>query len=123
MSARASSTKWASARPPRRLGRSIAAAQNASSSWRRPRARGVGRRGAQVLRARAPRRQGAHDSRSRLLAERPGAGLLVSYEMAVKWADYLKDDVIDALIFDECHYLKNADTARALAAREGLHGA
>lgn len=39
-------------------------------------------------------------------------GLLVSYEMAVKWADYLKDDVIDALIFDECHYLKNADTAR-----------
>lgn len=42
-------------------------------------------------------------------------GLLVSYEMAVKWAQYLREDVIDALIFDECHYLKNADTARTHA--------
>jgi SNF2 family DNA or RNA helicase len=41
--------------------------------------------------------------------------LLVSYEMAVKWAPRLSGDVIEALIFDESHYMMNDGSQRTIA--------
>jgi SNF2 family DNA or RNA helicase len=41
--------------------------------------------------------------------------LLVSYEMAVKWAPRLSGDVIEALIFDESHYMMNDGSQRTVA--------
>lgn len=41
--------------------------------------------------------------------------LLLSYEMAVKWVKRLGGDVIDAIVFDESHYMKNEDSARTRA--------
>ena len=38
--------------------------------------------------------------------------LLVSYELAAKWAVRMEGDLFDFLIFDESHYLKNPDAAR-----------
>lgn len=40
--------------------------------------------------------------------------LLLSYEMAAKWAPRIEanGDLFDAIIFDECHYLKNPASAR-----------
>ena len=114
-SAPASSTKWASAKRRRRLARSTAPEPSGSSSW--PAAvrevwagevRKFSNRERRVVKAKT-----IHDLGFWLKGR--AQGLLVSYEMAVKWAQYLREDVIDALIFDECHYLKNADTARTHA--------
>ena len=41
--------------------------------------------------------------------------LLVSYEMAVKWAPRLAGDVIETLIFDESHYMMNDGSQRTIA--------
>lgn len=41
--------------------------------------------------------------------------LLLSYEMATNWASRLKRDVIDCIVFDEAHRLKNAGAARTRA--------
>lgn len=41
--------------------------------------------------------------------------MLLSYEMATKWAKRLSGDLIDAIIFDEAHYLKTAGSARTEA--------
>lgn len=41
--------------------------------------------------------------------------LLLSYEMAVKWAKRIEGDIVDAIVFDEAHYLKNEENARARA--------
>lgn len=41
--------------------------------------------------------------------------LLLSYEMATKWAPRLGGDIIDAIIFDEAHYLKSPDSSRTKA--------
>lgn len=38
--------------------------------------------------------------------------LLLSYELASKWADKIAGDVFDFIIFDECHYLKTPTSAR-----------
>ena len=41
--------------------------------------------------------------------------LLLSYEMASKWAKKLEGDVYDLLVFDESQYLKSHDTQRTRA--------
>jgi SWI/SNF-related matrix-associated actin-dependent regulator 1 of chromatin subfamily A len=41
--------------------------------------------------------------------------LLLSYEMATKWAPRLSGDVIDAIVFDESHYIKSPSAARTRA--------
>lgn len=41
--------------------------------------------------------------------------LLLSYEMAVKWARRIEGDIIDAMVFDEAHYLKNSESQRTQA--------
>jgi len=41
--------------------------------------------------------------------------LLLSYEMATKWAKRLEGDIYDLLIFDEAQYLKGHDTLRTRA--------
>lgn len=41
--------------------------------------------------------------------------LLLSYEMAAKWAPKIEGDLFDVLIFDEAHYLKNPTAARTRA--------
>lgn len=41
--------------------------------------------------------------------------LLLSYEMAAKWAPKIEGDLFDALVFDEAHYLKNPAAARTRA--------
>jgi SWI/SNF-related matrix-associated actin-dependent regulator 1 of chromatin subfamily A len=41
--------------------------------------------------------------------------LLLSYEMATKWARRLEVDILDAVIFDEAHYLKTHDSQRTRA--------
>jgi SWI/SNF-related matrix-associated actin-dependent regulator 1 of chromatin subfamily A len=41
--------------------------------------------------------------------------LLLSYEMAVKWTRRMPEDLIDAVVFDEAHYLKNEDSQRTRA--------
>jgi SWI/SNF-related matrix-associated actin-dependent regulator 1 of chromatin subfamily A len=41
--------------------------------------------------------------------------LLLSYEMATKWAKRLCDDIYDLIIFDESQYLKGHDTQRTRA--------
>lgn len=41
--------------------------------------------------------------------------LLLSYEMATTWAKRLEGDLIDAIVFDEAHYLKNHLSARSAA--------
>lgn len=43
--------------------------------------------------------------------------LIVSYEMAAKWAKRIEAarDIVDAIVFDEAHYLKNHDNARTSA--------
>lgn len=46
--------------------------------------------------------------------------LLLSYELATKWADKLTGDVFDAIIFDEAHYLKSS-TAQRTRAMYGTH--
>lgn len=40
--------------------------------------------------------------------------LIVSYELAAKWAKHIiaAGDIIDVIVFDEAHYLKNADSQR-----------
>lgn len=38
--------------------------------------------------------------------------LLLSYELASKWADKMEGDLFDALIFDEAHYLKTPTAQR-----------
>lgn len=40
--------------------------------------------------------------------------LLLSYEMAVKWAKHVTD-IVDAIVFDEAHYMKGEDVARTRA--------
>lgn len=41
--------------------------------------------------------------------------LLLSYEMATSWAKRMEGDLIDAIIFDEAHYLKNDQSIRTRA--------
>lgn len=41
--------------------------------------------------------------------------LIVSYEMATSWAKRIEGDLIDAIIFDEAHYLKNDQSQRTRA--------
>lgn len=41
--------------------------------------------------------------------------LLLSYEMATSWAKRIEGDLIDAIIFDEAHYLKNDQSQRTRA--------
>ncbi|MFX7333291.1 SNF2-related protein, partial [Acinetobacter baumannii] len=41
--------------------------------------------------------------------------LLLSYEMAAKWAPKIEGDLFDAIVFDEAHYLKNPTAARTRA--------
>ena len=41
--------------------------------------------------------------------------MLVSYELAAKWASKIEGDVFDFLIFDEAHYLKSPDSQRTRA--------
>lgn len=41
--------------------------------------------------------------------------LLLSYEMATSWAPRLEGELLDALVFDEAHYLKGLETARTKA--------
>ena len=41
--------------------------------------------------------------------------LLLSYELASKWADKIEGDVFDVLIFDESHYLKTPTSNRTRA--------
>lgn len=41
--------------------------------------------------------------------------LIVSYEMAAKWARRIEGDLVDAIILDEAHYLKTADAQRTRA--------
>ncbi len=40
--------------------------------------------------------------------------LLLSYEMAVKWAPRLSCDLIDVLVYDESHYLKSPSALRTI---------
>jgi SNF2 family DNA or RNA helicase len=42
--------------------------------------------------------------------------LLMSYEAMTKYGPKMKGDLIDAVVFDEAHYLKGPDSARTLAA-------
>ena len=46
--------------------------------------------------------------------------LLLSYQMARTWAKRMEGDVFDAIVFDECHYLKNkaTDWTRAMLGAE-----
>jgi SWI/SNF-related matrix-associated actin-dependent regulator 1 of chromatin subfamily A len=46
--------------------------------------------------------------------------LLLSYQMAAKWAKRMEGDLFDAIVFDESHYLKNkaTDWTRALIGAE-----
>lgn len=52
--------------------------------------------------------------------------LILSYEMAASWAKRLEGDLIDAIIFDEAHYLKNDQSQRTRAMLghdcSGAHG-
>lgn len=54
--------------------------------------------------------------------------LIVSYEIAASWGKRIEDarDYLDAVIFDEAHYLKNKDSQRTLkmlgAECDGAHG-
>lgn len=52
--------------------------------------------------------------------------LLLSYQMAAKWAKRMEGEIFDAVVFDESHYLKNKSTdwTRALLGAEcdGKHG-
>ena len=54
--------------------------------------------------------------------------LIVSYEMAASWGKRIEDarDFLDAVIFDEAHYLKNKDSQRTLRMLgqecDGAHG-
>jgi SNF2 family DNA or RNA helicase len=54
--------------------------------------------------------------------------LIVSYEMAAAWGKRIEDarDIIDVIIFDEAHYLKNKDSQRTLKMLgqecDGAHG-
>lgn len=41
--------------------------------------------------------------------------LLLSYEMATSWAKRMEGDLMDFVIFDEAHYLKNAQSQRTRA--------
>lgn len=41
--------------------------------------------------------------------------LILSYEMATAWAKRLEGDLIDAIVFDESHYLKNKEAVRTRA--------
>lgn len=41
--------------------------------------------------------------------------LLLSYEMATAWAKRLEGDLMDFIIFDEAHYLKNDQSQRTRA--------
>lgn len=41
--------------------------------------------------------------------------LIVSYEMATSWAKRMEGDLIDAIVFDEAHYLKNSSSQRGQA--------
>ena len=41
--------------------------------------------------------------------------LVLSYEMAAKWARRMEGDIIDVIVVDEAHYLKNGETIRARA--------
>lgn len=41
--------------------------------------------------------------------------LLLSYEMAAKWAPKIEGDLFDAIVFDEAHYLKTPTAARTRA--------
>lgn len=41
--------------------------------------------------------------------------LILSYEMAASWAPRIEGDLIDAIIFDEAHYLKNHGSQRSHA--------
>lgn len=41
--------------------------------------------------------------------------LLLSYEMATSWAKRIEGDLIDAIVFDEAHYLKNDQSQRTRA--------
>jgi SWI/SNF-related matrix-associated actin-dependent regulator 1 of chromatin subfamily A len=41
--------------------------------------------------------------------------ILLSYEMATKWAHRMGGDIIDAVIFDEAHYLKSWTALRTIA--------
>ena len=45
--------------------------------------------------------------------------LLCSYEQATRWAQWLQDDIIDAVVLDEAHYLKNSGSARTKAVLGG----
>ena len=38
--------------------------------------------------------------------------LILSYELASKWAEKMEGDLFDCLIFDEAHYLKTPTAAR-----------
>lgn len=52
--------------------------------------------------------------------------LLLSYEMATIWARHIEGDFLDAIVFDEAHYLKNDQSkrTRALLGHDctGTHG-
>jgi hypothetical protein len=41
--------------------------------------------------------------------------LILSYEMATTWAKRMEGDLIDAVVFDEAHYLKSPDALRTRA--------
>lgn len=41
--------------------------------------------------------------------------LLLSYEMATEWTRRIEGDIFDFIIFDEAHYLKNAESKRTRA--------
>ena len=41
--------------------------------------------------------------------------ILLSYEMATKWAHRMGGDIIDAIVIDEGHYLKGSETLRTIS--------
>lgn len=41
--------------------------------------------------------------------------LVLSYEMATSWAKRMEGDLIDAIVFDESHYIKNKEASRTRA--------
>ena len=41
--------------------------------------------------------------------------LLLSYEMAVKWAPRMTGDIIDVIVFDEAHYIKSPSAQRTIS--------